>query len=508
MVKFNLKSLIKSFVKMDVAIFIFVFLIVGSIIGTIIQQNLTTAQYQDIYGLFWGDIIKILQFDKAYYSVWYLFFLMLLIFSLIACLIINGKVIYKSIFKPVKLNTKQEISKAESFSFKDVTQALKSLKSQGFKFEYIQNYSAKKIEINNFVAIGYKNKVTHKIGYFATHIGVLGLCLAGLINAFWGFRADIDLASGTQTSKAIIYKSDDEKYLVKLPFIIRNEEFNVDFYNSNIVKEFTTDLQILDKVTNKQIIDHKLKVNSPLFINNFGIYQSSYYEQVKNINFSIFDFKTMQSKNFETTLDKAVELDNNYSITFNSFNKNTMIPSPHAKKYTEQDFGYSLEYTITDPLGQTAIFRTYKDYPDLLGVGIFDDKGQIIYKTIPVGLENNNQQMLTLFSKMLDKNKQEEFKAEIANYVSQLPDNQKQEFLSKLIHALDTYSQLNLNIAVSINDIDYADVSGIQVNYDPSANTFFASSLALCLGVIFMLYFRQKKAYIIKKDAQVTVVYF
>ncbi|PPR11508.1 MAG: Cytochrome c biogenesis protein Ccs1 [Proteobacteria bacterium] len=508
MTKFNLKSLIKAFVKMDVAIFIFIFLTIGSIIGTIIPQNRTLEQYQDQYGLLWGEIINLLDFDRAYFSAWYLFFLVLLIFSLVACLLINGKVIYKQIFKPIAIDNKKDLEKAEKLEFSSLKDAQKHLKTEKFKLEDNKNYKSIKLEKNNIVSVYFKYKVTHKIGYFATHIGVLGLCIAGIVNGFFGFRADVDLIEGTQTSKAIIYKSDDERYLVKLPFTIRNEEFSIDRYSSNIVKEFTSKVKILDKDTNQVLATHNLKVNSPLFINNFGLYQSSYYENVNNIQFDAFNLKTSSLKSYQAKIDEPVDLNfNDYKITINTFNKNTMLPNAESTKYKEQDFGYSVDYTITDSLGETSVFRTYKDHPDLLGVGFLDENGQLIFKTIPVGIENSNQQMLNLFAGMLNKNNHSKFKQDIAKFVKTLTPEDKKEYLSKLIHALEIYNQLNINFIIRLTSIDYDQVSGIQVNYDPSANIFFASSIALCLGVIFMLYMRLKKAYIIKKDDKIFVYY-
>ncbi|HAG53241.1 MAG TPA: hypothetical protein DCL21_05600, partial [Alphaproteobacteria bacterium] len=81
----------------------------------------------------------------------------------------------------------------------------------------------------------------------------------------------------------------------------------------------------------------------------------------------------------------------------------------------------------------------------------------------------------------------------------------KIEYVSKLIHAEKVYSSINSRFVVSLNNVAYDEVSGIQVNYDPSARIFFIASLLLCIGVIFMLYFRLKKAFIIKLNNKVFV---
>lgn len=510
MKKTSLKSLFNAFVKMDVAIFIFIFLTVGSVIGTIVQQSQPLETYQNVYGLFWSDILMILGFDNAYYSPWYLFFLALLMTSLTLCIAINGKVIYKAIFKPVSIESLAKLNKdAEKLEFNSVEAAEKYLLEHSFKQEDLDSY--KKIQINrlNLKVVAYKNKALSKAGYFATHLGVLGLCIAGIVNGFFGFRADVDLIEGRETSKAIIYKSEDERYLVKLPFIIRNKDFSVERYSSNIVKEYITNIEILDKETKDVIYEHSLRVNSPLFINSFGLYQSSFYENVKTISFDVYNLENKDHVSYIAKLNEPVDVENTtLSVEILAFNKHTMLPSSKAKnRYVEEDFGPSIEYRVARDGVMESVFRTYKNYPDLLGIGFFDDKGQLNYQTMPVALENNDKEMLDLFADMLNEDNHSQFKKNIASYVKGLNKEDKIEYISKLIHAQKVYSELTTRLVVNITDIDYDEVSGIQVNYDPSARIFFVSSLLLCLGVIFMLYYRLKRVYVIQPEGKSVVIY-
>ena len=503
MKNFGLKSLLNSFVKMDVAIFIFIFLTVGSIIGTIVPQNADLATYQSKYGLFWTDILMILDFDTSYYSAWYLFFLALLMTSLALCLVINGKVIYKAIFKPVAVESASKLnSQAQQHSFDSLEDANNYLLKAKFKFEDLSEYKKVQVSRLSLQNVAYKNKVLAKIGYFATHLGVLGLCIAGIVNGFWGFRADVDLIEGKQTDKAIIYKSEDERYLVRLPFIIKNKEFSVDRYSSNIVSEYTTQIQILDKQTEELVHEHTLQVNKPLFVNNFGIYQSSFFENVKAIDFNVFNLDNKTFTNYKAKLNEVVDIKNSdYSIEIIAFNKHTMLPKPNAaNRYIEEDFGPSIEYRVSFEGVMQSVFRTYENFPDILGIGFFDDKGQLMYQSLPVGLINNDQTMLSLFADMLNKEQHDVFKANIANHVASMNKQERIEYISQLIHAEKVYSEILTKLVVSINEIDYQEVSGLQVNYDPSARIFFVSSLLLCLGVIFMLYFRLARAYVRQKD--------
>lgn len=502
MKNFGLKSLLNSFVKMDVAIFIFIFLTVGSIIGTIVPQNADLATYQSKYGLFWSDILMILDFDKSYYSVWYLFFLALLMISLALCLVINGKVIYKAIFKPVAVESADKLDNAEQLEFNTLKQANTSLAKKGFKCEDLSDYKKVQISRLSLHSIAYKNKALAKIGYFATHLGVLGLCIAGVVNGFFGFRADVDLIEGKQTDKAIIYKSEDERYLVKLPFIIKNKEFSVDRYSSNIVSEYTTQIQLLDKQTQELIHEHTLQVNKPLFVNSFGIYQSSFFENVKQIDVNVYNLENKTSKSYQAKLNESFNIDDSlYSLEIIAFNKHTMLPKPNKEnRYVEQDFGPSIEYRVSYEGVMQSVFRTYQNYPDILGIGFFDEKGQLVYQSLPVGLINNDKTMLSLFADMLNKDNHDLFKANIAKFVAGMDKNERIEYISQLIHAEKVYSEILTRLVVSINNIDYEEVSGLQVNYDPSARIFFISSILLSLGVIFMLYFRLARAYVRQKD--------
>jgi hypothetical protein len=147
-----------------------------------------------------------------------------------------------------------------------------------------------------------------------------------------------------------------------------------------------------------------------------------------------------------------------------------------------------------------SVFRTYQNYPDILGIGFFDDKGQLVYQSLPVGLINNDQTMLSLFADMLNKDNHAVFKANIAKFVAGMSKEERIEYISQLIHAEKVYSEILTRLVVSINNIDYEEVSGLQVNYDPSARIFFVSSILLSLGVIFMLYFRLARAYVRLKD--------
>lgn len=101
-------------------------------------------------------------------------------------------------------------------------------------------------------------------GNFLFHLGILVITIGGMLGSFWG-------------ETEILYGTDgDVLPLGEVPFAVLVEGFDVVMTDQLTVKEYISDISIIDTVGNR-LVTTTIEVNKPLRFDRFDILQSSYY---------------------------------------------------------------------------------------------------------------------------------------------------------------------------------------------------------------------------------------
>lgn len=229
---------------------------VSSIGGTVIPQNNPLAFYKREYNPIVFFLISTLSLHMVYTSWWFITMMSVLVINLTLCSVIRFPTIIRQFFKVPELERELErktyLIKREFSKEVDVNKLFKKL---GF-------YRIKKQESEkgNYY-YGFKNRFGY-LGSWLSHVGLLIIIVSYMFGKATGFDTYIYGVAGT--SKAI----------EGTPYIIKIEDFSIDFREDHSVNQYISEITLIDN-TGKVVKDTgELSVNNPYRADDFSIYQN------------------------------------------------------------------------------------------------------------------------------------------------------------------------------------------------------------------------------------------
>lgn len=112
-----------------------------------------------------------------------------------------------------------------------------------------------------------------RLGVYIVHSSVILLLIGGLVGSIFGFDGFVNIPEGESVDTVRLRNSSETK---KLDFAIRNDDFDLSFYNTGQPKEFRSSLTILEN--GKSVLQKDIIVNDPLRYRGVNIFQASYGE--------------------------------------------------------------------------------------------------------------------------------------------------------------------------------------------------------------------------------------
>lgn len=378
---------------MSFAVSMLVFLGIASIIGTILKQNEPYENYIIKFGQFWFGFFEKIGLYDVYHSVWFLTILLFLVLSTTLCIIKNTPAIIKDflVFKD-SLEERSLLSFTHHFVIKNkkdvnTSKILHYLKQAKFKIK-------EKSKDNGDVLIIAKKGNYQRLGYILTHIGVVVICLGGLLDGnlifkaqeIFGykkietldipaskvpevsrlgisntsFRANMTLAEGSSDNVAFVRMKDG--YLVQdLPFKITLKDFRINHYSTGMPKSFESDLVISDPKLS-QDITKTISVNHPFTYKGIAIYQSDFQDGGTKLDIKLRSlFTSSTSQKIDGKIFDKVKLDKDQiTYEFNDFKKFNVLHLKEGEKEKPQNVGPSVTYKVRNSSGQAREYLSYQ----------------------------------------------------------------------------------------------------------------------------------------------------
>jgi len=294
--------------SMRFAVSLLVFICVASLIGTVLPQNGVASTYIDQFGPFWYAVFDVFALWHVYSSPWFLAIMGFLVVSVTLCLI---------------RSTPKMLRDARTFR---ENIRLSSLRAFGERIDATTStdLAATRAAIHGWLARhGYRWRVrtepdgvliaakkggAGRLGYVCAHSAIVLICVGGLFDSalplwlqvWWGakqpvtdnmlisdvpasgkfsvnnpsFRANVLVAEGKQAANAIVLLGDGA-LVQPLPFQLRLNRFNVEYYSTGMPRRFASEVQVTDPATGAQF-DRVIAVNEPLRYKGVTVYQSSF----------------------------------------------------------------------------------------------------------------------------------------------------------------------------------------------------------------------------------------
>jgi len=378
---------------MSFAVSMLVFLGIASVIGTILKQNEPYENYIVKFGQFWFDFFEKIGLYDVYHSVWFLIILLFLVISTTLCITKNTPIILKDflLFKD-SLEEKSLLSFSHHLVLKNkkkvnLSKVIHYLKQANFKVK-------EKSKDNGDILIVAKKGNYQRLGYIFTHVGVVVICLGGLLDgnlifkaqellgykkietldipaskvqevsrlsvANTSFRANMTLAEGSSDNVAFVRMKDG--YLVQdLPFKITLKDFRINHYSTGMPKSFESDLVISDPELS-QDITKTISVNHPFVYKGIAIYQSDFQDGGTKLDIRLWNFLSSNaSQKINGKIFEKVKLDKDQlTYEFNDFRKFNILHLKEGIKEKPRNVGPSVTYKIRNNSGQAREYISYQ----------------------------------------------------------------------------------------------------------------------------------------------------
>ena len=251
---------------------VFLLLIIGcvSLLGMFIFQNAPPEEYISKYGEFWGNFIRAVGLDNAYSVWWYLLLILLVSLNLVLCSLKRIKSSISQAFSRPRAQDHEILREARSMSISvgsvTVWKRLEtSLRNKGFAVDSVDSGALKLIAAQ-------KGSIS-RVGFIVTHIAVLLVLTAGIINGKFAYRVQEFLSIGESLDVSKVEPSAD--------FSIRVDDFVIETTETGRVRAYKSTLTLIEN--GKKVLTKVIGVNHPLTYKGIGFYQASYGEEPDRI---------------------------------------------------------------------------------------------------------------------------------------------------------------------------------------------------------------------------------
>ena len=483
---------------MSFAVSMLVFLGIASIIGTILKQNEPYENYIIKFGQFWFGFFEKIGLYDVYHSIWFLTILLFLVLSTTLCIIKNTPTILKDflVFKD-SLEEKSLLSFSHHLVIKNkksvnTSKILYYLKEAKFKIK-------EKSKENGDVLIIAKKGDYQRLGYILTHIGVVVICLGGLLDgnlifkaqeilgykkietldlpaskvpevsrlgiSNTSFRANMTLVEGSSDNVAFVRMKDG--YLVQdLPFKITLKDFRINHYSTGMPKSFESDLVISDPELS-QDITKTISVNHPFTYKGIAIYQSDFQDGGTRLNIKLRSLlNSSTSQKIEGKIFDKVKL-NKDQITyeFNDFKKFNVLHLKEGEKEKPRNVGPSVTYKVRNNAGQAREYLTYQYAMPIDGRSFFisgmreTPQEEFKYLKIPADAKGSIEEFMLFKDALQNKTLIEAVAKKMANQsASEDKNNEVKESFEKsviklmILFAQGGFSKIAENVDKNIPD--------------------------------------------------------
>ena len=276
----------KFFVSVKLTVFLLLSLAVTSVIGTVIPQNADPELYFHKFGPFLFRFFEVLDIFDMYHAWWFHLLLFLLIANIVVCSIDRLSATWKLVFpKNPTFNLAQfeKQKKIERFSVdahqNELEEKYASLAVKKFGRQHVDKTG------EGFVVFAEKGRWT-RLGVYIVHFSIILLIIGAITGSLFGFQGFANIPEGESVDHVRLRNNGR---VLPLGFTIRNEDFNISFYDTGAPKEFRSSLTILEN--GQPVVKKDIIVNSPLRYKGISIFMASYGEMAPE-NETAHDFST------------------------------------------------------------------------------------------------------------------------------------------------------------------------------------------------------------------------
>jgi len=305
-------SLWNFFASVKLTVVVLLTLAALSIIGTLIPQNENPAEYFRVFGPFLFQVLDTLDIFDMYRSWWFQGLIIMLVVNIVVCSIdrlqTTGKVIFTRNPKFNLENYRRRKTRQDFRLQLDVETCKDAFQQQLAKrFGYCRAQAVRQ----GYAFTAEKGRWT-RLGVYGVHLSIVVLLVGALIGSMKGFEGYVNIPEGEAVDTI---QQRFNGMPLKLPFTIRCEDFDVQFYETGAPKEFRSKLILLEN--GQPVLEKDIIVNDPIRYKGINIFQSSYGKldnpapagvKFKEIELTFKSVASGKTYSRKTDLNQAIEI--------------------------------------------------------------------------------------------------------------------------------------------------------------------------------------------------------
>lgn len=316
---------------MRFAVSLLMFICVASLIGTVLPQNQASNSYVDQFGPFWFALFDKFNIWHIYNSWWFLLIMSFLVVSTSICLLRNAPKMVRD-----ARSFREYVRGSSLRAFHHRVEVVSPL-APAEAVERVQNwlggqgYKWKLRVDGDGMLLAAKKGSANRLGYIFAHAAIVIICVGGLLDSellvraqVWlggkqpitqnmliadvpesgrlpagnpSFRANMLVPDGSQSASAIV-SVDDGVLVQPLPFSIKLDKFDVEYYSTGMPSSFKSYVDVIDHETGKSF-SQVIEVNEPLRYKGVTVYQSSFDDGGSKLKLLAYPLNGSTEKAFE-----------------------------------------------------------------------------------------------------------------------------------------------------------------------------------------------------------------
>jgi cytochrome c biogenesis protein len=296
--------------SMRFAVSLLTVLAIASIVGTVLRQAEPYPNYVEQFGQFWFPVFEALGLYDVYHATWFLLILAFLVGSTALCIYRNGPLMLRemrSFRENATERSLQQFAHRAELAVRSTTDELLN-RATSYLVQHGFRYNLTDVRADGSRLIAAKAGSFHRAGYLFTHVGIVVICIGGLIDGNLplkmlqvagarvpetrdipqsqvpatsrlsarnaSFRGNITIPEGS-SADVVFFNVGEGYYVQELPFTVALKKFYIEHYTTGQPKDFASDVIVQDKSTG-QVFEHTIRVNHPLIQDGIAIYQASF----------------------------------------------------------------------------------------------------------------------------------------------------------------------------------------------------------------------------------------
>jgi cytochrome c biogenesis protein len=317
-------SLWNFFASIKLTVVVLLSLAALSIIGTLIPQNENPAEYFRAFGPFLFQVLDTLDVFDMYRSWWFQGLITLLVINIVVCSIDRLQTTGKTIF------TKNPKFNLENYRRRKTRQDFRLLANvetckERFHRQLSKQFGYCRVEaVHQGYAITAERRRWTRLGVYGVHLSIVVLLIGALVGSLNGFEGYVNIPEGEAVDSIQQRFSGGP---LKLPFTIRCDDFDVQFYETGAPKEFRSKVTLLEN--GQPVLEKDIIVNDPIRYKGINIFQSSYGKldnapsasvKLKEIELSFKNVASGKTYSHKAELGQPIEIpDGLGTFTVNGF---------------------------------------------------------------------------------------------------------------------------------------------------------------------------------------------